>query len=118
MTKFTKGFIKQLNGFDKSIKEELYKAVEKVVENPQCSKPLRNRLGGCFEERVRKYRILYIIKNGEPVFFYIHDKEDTFKDKSIFNALRKVASEFKFQFSGVYDLFKINKISFSNEFYS
>ena len=62
MTKLTKDFIKQLKRFDKSIKDELYKAVEKVVSDPQCGKPLRNRLGGCFEERVRKYRILYTIK--------------------------------------------------------
>lgn len=93
--KWTDSFQKQLSKFDKSIKEKIVKKMQKVITQPGMGKPLRNVLKNCFEERIEKYRILYLIDSeNTPLFFYIHDKEDDSNSPSVLKALQEAKDKF------------------------
>lgn len=101
MTNFstTEDFDKQLKKLDKSIAEKIVKKMVKVFEKPHLGKPLKNVLKNCWEERIEKYRILYIIDSeGHPIFFYIHDKEDNSNTPKAIKALFKLKEKFGFSF--------------------
>ena len=52
-----------LKKFDKSKKEEIVKAFEKILKNPFYFKPLKYELKGSYTARIGKNRIIFRVEN-------------------------------------------------------
>jgi len=57
-----------------SIKEGIYKKIEKIIQNPEIGKPMRNVRKGTREVYVGHFRLSYAFYKNEDLieFFYRH----------------------------------------------
>jgi len=63
--------LKKLKKLDKTTKERILDALEKISENPEKYKPLRYELKGKRGARVGKWRIIYEIKGDEVRNYFL-----------------------------------------------
>ena len=50
--------LRELKKLDRGLKEKFYKAIEKIVVNPEIGKPLQYEFKGCRRVRVDPFRIV------------------------------------------------------------
>jgi mRNA-degrading endonuclease RelE of RelBE toxin-antitoxin system len=60
----TTEFEKDVKKLDKSKKERLRKAIQKICSNPEFGKPLKHSTS-TFSERILNYRLIYFYKKSE-----------------------------------------------------
>jgi mRNA interferase RelE/StbE len=65
---FTSRFLKDTRQLRSTLKEELEKAIKKVIENPEIGKPLRYSYRNCRSVRVGKFRIIYKLEGYKIIF--------------------------------------------------
>ncbi|MCD6229534.1 MAG: type II toxin-antitoxin system RelE/ParE family toxin [Candidatus Diapherotrites archaeon] len=94
VVEWTEKFERQLSKLDNSAKEKIIKKIEKIKENPELGKPLKNVLKNCFEERIEKYRIIYRYDSSKLQLFHIHDKKKGSQDKSLINSVKNLDFSF------------------------
>ncbi|KAF5417662.1 MAG: hypothetical protein C5S38_01255 [Candidatus Methanophagaceae archaeon] len=65
---FTSRFLKDTYQLKGTLKEELEKIVNKVIESPEIGKPLRHSYRNCRSVRVGKFRIIYKLEQYKIIF--------------------------------------------------
>lgn len=68
-----------LKKLDKSIREQVFKKIEKIVNNPECGKPLKYSMCNLRSERIGKLRILYEIKDDVIIFHTCEHRKRVYK---------------------------------------
>lgn len=68
---FTHGFTKEFDKLPKGIKEQILKALEKIVVNPYAGTKLRGKLEGLWRWRIGKYRVIYLIDEKEKTIVFL-----------------------------------------------
>jgi len=64
---------------DKPIRNQILKKIEKILDNPECGKPLKHDLHNLRSERIGKLRILYEIKDDLIVFHTCKHRKKVYK---------------------------------------
>ncbi len=64
---------------DKNLRRKIYKQLQKLVENPEAGKPLRNKWKNHRTIRVEPYRIIYRIEN-DIIFVNCFDNRNKIYD--------------------------------------
>ena len=66
------GLLKEIRKLDRGLKERFYKAIERLVRNPDVGKPLQYDFKGCRRMRIDPFRIVYKVKE-DTVFIVAFD---------------------------------------------
>lgn len=66
--------IKKIN--DVVLKDKIKKQISKVIQDPECGKPMRYSRKGTRELYISPYRLSYIYFNDEIVFLDLYHKDN------------------------------------------
>ncbi|MCL2156644.1 MAG: type II toxin-antitoxin system RelE/ParE family toxin [Methanobrevibacter sp.] len=72
-------FIKKQKKKDRSFYLEIIKKLDKIKKNPYNGKPLSKKYKNHFRERIRNFRIIYIIVDNEIRILDIGNRDDVYK---------------------------------------
>ncbi|MBD3203672.1 type II toxin-antitoxin system mRNA interferase toxin, RelE/StbE family [Candidatus Woesearchaeota archaeon] len=75
---YKSNFLKKIKKIkDNSLKEQIKKQVEKVIENPKVGKPMRYSRKGTRELYISPYRLAYayIEQNNKLIFLDVYHKD-------------------------------------------
>jgi addiction module RelE/StbE family toxin len=64
---------------DGSVKNRIKKQIEKIIENPDTGKPLRNVLKGERTVYLKPFRIIYTIAGDKLVFLRFMHRDDVYR---------------------------------------
>ncbi len=78
--KYDDNFIRIINKIkDASVKESIYKKIEKIIQDPEIGKPMRNVRKGTREVYVGHFRLAYLFSLSENLIefldFYHKDEQ-------------------------------------------
>ena len=69
---YTSSFKKDVSKLkDSLLKQKVKKQIERIVENPEIGKPMRNLLKGTREVYISPYRLAYAYKKNELVLLFL-----------------------------------------------
>ncbi|WP_321277445.1 type II toxin-antitoxin system RelE/ParE family toxin [Thiomicrorhabdus indica] len=83
---FDERALKEWKQLDGSVRSQLKKKLEKVIENPKVKKNELRELDNCYKIKLRKsgYRLIYQVQDERVVVFVIaigkRDKEQAYRD--------------------------------------
>lgn len=73
--------LKEIRKLKKDLKERFYKAIEKLVINPEIGKPLQYNFKGCRRVRIDPFRIVYKIKEDTIFILSFDHRGNVYKIK-------------------------------------
>ncbi len=74
--RFLESALQQLESLDKPIREQIYKKIGHLEQNPHLGEPLSNELKNKRRLHVGKYRVIYLISGDTVVIARVgHRKE-------------------------------------------
>ncbi|MEM3086647.1 MAG: type II toxin-antitoxin system RelE/ParE family toxin [Halobacteria archaeon] len=76
---FTTRFLRDIKPLNRRSREELDRAVARILENPESGKPLSYHFKGCRAERFGKFRVVYRVSVDEVIFLAFGHRKSVYR---------------------------------------
>jgi mRNA interferase RelE/StbE len=77
--RFRESALQQLESLDKPVREQIYKKIGHLAQNPQLGEPLSNVLKNKRRLHVGKYRVVYLIEGESVIIARVGHRKDVYE---------------------------------------
>lgn len=77
--RFREEALQQLESLDKPVREQVYRKIGHLKQNPQLGEPLSNQLKNKRRLHVGKYRVIYLIIGETVVIARVGHRKDVYE---------------------------------------